>query len=243
MDGRSSASSEHPVLACAASIEAAVKDVADVQAVFMTTGEKAEALVRLGRAGDRVAALRLRVLAVAGDVAEAEAARDVAAWLAHHARVERGVARGEAELATVLETRWQGLATAFGQGRVNTAQVRVIATVLEDLPADLDPEVLAAAEAELVARAEEFSPRELETLGGRILEVVAPEVAEAEEGRKLAAQERRARETTTLTSRRLGDGSTRISIRIPDAAAARLQTYLEAFTASRRGRQPHRQGR
>ncbi len=224
----------HPILACASLVEAAVKDVTDVQPVFMTTPEKAEALLRLGRVADQVAALRLRVLAVAGDVAEAEAARDMASWLAHHTRIERPAARRDTRLATDLEDRWHALAAAFGQGRVNTAQVRVIARVLAELPEDLDPEILALAEEELIVGAEEFSPRELETLGRRILEVVAPDIAEAEEGKKLAAEEQRARETTTLTSKRLGDGSTRISIRLPDATAARLQTYLEAFTAPRK---------
>ena len=33
--------------------------------------------------------------------------------------------------------------------------------------------------------------------------------------------------------RRLGDGTTRISSRVPDAAATRLATYLEAFTNPR----------
>ena len=59
----------HPVLACADAVEQALKDVGGVDPDFMTTHEKAEALTRLDRLADQVTALRLRVMAGAGDVA------------------------------------------------------------------------------------------------------------------------------------------------------------------------------
>jgi hypothetical protein len=58
-------------------------------------------------------------------------------------------------------------------------------------------------------------------------------VAEEQEGRRLDDEERRARETTSLHTRRLGGGSSRISIKVPDAVADRLATYLDAFTSPR----------
>ena len=97
-------------------------------------------------------------------------------------------------------------------------------------------EVLAQAEARLIAEAAHHGPRELRVLGRKILEVVAPEDYEDEEGRRLEAEERRARERTSLSLKSLGDGTTRIVIRVPDAAAARLRTYLEAFTSPRHAR-------
>ena len=39
----------HPVLACVASIESALKETADVQAVFMAPADKQAALVELTR--------------------------------------------------------------------------------------------------------------------------------------------------------------------------------------------------
>ncbi len=74
----------------------------------------------------------------------------------------------------------------------------------------------------------------LTKLGRKILEVVAPELAEAEEARRLAAEERDAHDKTSLTLRAKGDGTTWLSARIPDAAAARLAGYLEAFTNPRK---------
>ena len=64
--------------------------------------------------------------------------------------------------------------------------------------------------------------------------MIAPEIAEAEEARRLAAEEAYARKKTRLTMRRLGDGTTRISAVVPDAAADRLATNLEAFASPRR---------
>lgn len=41
---------QHPLLACVAAVEEALAEVADVQPVFMATGEKQEALRRLAAA-------------------------------------------------------------------------------------------------------------------------------------------------------------------------------------------------
>ena len=110
----------------------------------------------------------------------------------------------------------------------------MITRALDELPADKLPvEVLAAAEAHLVAQAADFGPRELRILGRRILDIVAPEIGEQHEAEQLAKEERRAERRTSLVSTRLGDGTTRITINVPDAVATRLNTYLEAFTSPR----------
>src|SRR5687768_2435660 len=83
----------HPVLAATAAMEAALKDVADVDPAFMPTRDKKAALLALDRASAQLDGLRLRVTAAADDVAVDEGARDVAAWLAHHDRLDRGQTR------------------------------------------------------------------------------------------------------------------------------------------------------
>ncbi len=60
----------------------------------------------------------------------------------------------------------------------------------------------------LVEHAATFTPHELRVLGGRILDVVAPEVGEDQERKRLEDEERRARKTTSLTTRSHGDGTT-----------------------------------
>jgi hypothetical protein len=224
----------HPLLACIEAVEAALKATADVQVMFMAPAEKRTALVELTRVEALVAGLRLRVMAVSDDLALAEGARDVAALVTHHTRTDPGANRRDLALAQALDRRWTRVADAIGQGEVNVAQAQVICHALDELPADtLGPEILAKAEACLVAQASEFGPRDLRHLGRRILDVVAPEVGEQHEAEQLAAEERRAEKRTCLVSQRLGDGSTRITIHVPDAVAARLDTYLEAFTSPR----------
>ena len=90
-----------------------------------------------------------------------------------------------------------------------------------------------APEAHLVACAGEFGPKELGRIGRRVLDVVAPEIAEAAEAARLADLETSAAERTRMTMRRQGDGTTRLSALVPDAVATRLATYLEAFANPR----------
>jgi len=224
------------VVAAAAAVEAALKDVADLDPTFMPTAEKKSALLALDRASAQLEELRLRVMATAEDVAVDEGARDVAAWLAHRGRSDRGEARRDLRLARALDTRWQSVGHALRAGEANRAQAEVVVAALEALPADLDPEVVAQAEQRLMAEAARFGPRQLRILGRRILDVVAPEVAEGHERRALEREEVHATQATFLTTRRRGDGTTDLRIRVADLVADRLLTYLHAFTSPRRER-------
>ena len=229
--------SVHPVLECAETVESALKSAVDVAVEFMTPAEKKAALLQLSRVEAQLVSLRLRVLAVSDDVALEEGARDAAALVTHHTRGDAGANRRDLALAQAMHRRWELLGAAFGRGEVNLAQAQVIVHALDELPGDeVGAEVLAAAEAHLVAQAAHFGPRELRILGRRVLAHVAPEIAEQQEARQLAAEERRAWRRTSLVSKRLGDGSTRIVIKVPDGVAARLDSYLEAFTSPRHQR-------
>jgi hypothetical protein len=221
-------------LACADAVEAALKDVAGVDPGFMRTGEKAEALRRLDRLESRLAGLRMRVMATAGEVAEATADHSVATWLAAETRTDPRERPGELGLARGLERRWTRLAAAVADGSANLAQARVIAQALEDLPqAEVGAEGLVRAEEALIGYAATYGPRQLRRLGRRILEVAAPEACEQAEGRALEREERRAAAVSSLSLRRCGDGTSRISGRLADAVADRLRTYLDAYTSPR----------
>ena len=226
-------SGAHPVLACAARLADELALLADVPVELMSAGDKAAALVSVSATADQLEALRLRLLAASDDVAAESGARDAGAWLAHEIRGDRREQQRDLRLGTALAERWQRVAAGLASGRVNLAQARVIVHALDDLPDDVPAEVVALAESQLVEYAAEFGPGDLRVLGRRILDVVAPEVGEAAEARALEEEERRAAERTTLTLTSCGDGTTRIRGRIPDAAAHRLATYLDAFTSPR----------
>ena len=103
------------------------------------------------------------------------------------------------------------------EGGATLAQAHVIHRAVSALPGRIDADTVAHAEAHLVAQAAHFGPKELGRLGRHILEVVAPEIAEEAEARRLAELEANAADKTRLTMRRLGDGTTRISGRVmPD---------------------------
>nr|WP_300052120.1 HNH endonuclease signature motif containing protein [uncultured Nocardioides sp.] len=232
----------HPIIAAACDVRASLKAVAGANPTFMAAGEKASALRELVAAEAQLVELRLRVLADAGDLAAGTAARDAAGWVAQQTRVSYADARADLRLAGALDRERPVLAAAMREGGASLAQARVIDRALGLLPAGVDAGTVALAEAHLVDRAKEFGPKELGRIGRRILDVVAPEIAEAAEAARLADLEAHAEQHTRPTMRRLGDGTTRISSRLPDAAATRLATYLEAFTnprvAGERGSEP-----
>jgi hypothetical protein len=115
------------VLECAHSVAASLKDVADLDPAFMTTDDKAAALLELATVSAQLDALRLRLMAASGDVAERDAARDVASWLAHRTRADRREARADQRLARSLAHCWHLLADGLTTGAVLTAQAVVIA--------------------------------------------------------------------------------------------------------------------
>lgn len=224
----------HPVLRAAATMDAALASVADVNAVFMSIEDKAAALCELAALESRLAELRLRVMAAADDVAARDGAADVGSWVATATRARLEEARTEDRLATALDRDHDTTARALRQGSVSLAQAQVIVRALDALPDDLGSDTRDEAERFLVTQAAELGPRQLTVLGRRVLDVVAPDIAEATEARRLADLELHAREKTRLTLRRQGDGTTRISGRISDGAASRLATYLYAFTNPRK---------
>ena len=226
--------SGHLVQECGEAISAALDKAEAVELLYLAPAEKAAALVELARLESRVAATRLRLMAVADEVAEEAGDRDVAAWCQRTVRVDRGPARRDLTLARSLAHRWTVLAGAHSAGEVSTAQADVIARALDDLPTETPADMVAEAERVLVEHAATFTPKELRVLGRRILDVVAPDVGEEQERRRLEDEERRARKTTSLTTRSHGDGTTTIRIRVPDATADRLLTYLHAWTNPRK---------
>ncbi len=226
---------EHPVREAVRVMGEALDKVAHVEPAFMTTVDKAASLTELSVVADRLAGLGLRVLVAAGDVAEETGARSAAAWLAHQTRTDVGPHLAAARLAEALDGRWRRVRDGLADGRVNLAQARVIVRALDELPADLDPDTVGRAEGYLVEQAGVFDPKRLRVLGAKVLEVVAPEVAEEAQRRALEDAERHARRHTSLTMRRRGDGTTDIRIRVADAVASRLTTYLDALASPRRG--------
>ena len=224
----------HPILACVQTVGDALDEVAEVDPLFMTPADQAAALVEVQRGLDRLAELQLRLLAAAEDMAAGDGARDPAGWIAHRTRIDRAEARRRQRLARALGSRWRRVAEAMRDGAITLDQVQVMVRALDELPADLDPDLRERAEKHLVHAAGDHDPRELRILGRKLLEVIDPETAEDQERRLVENEERAALKRTWLSFGNHGDGTTSIKGRIPTPAADRLRTYLDSFANPRR---------
>ncbi|HEX6148212.1 DUF222 domain-containing protein, partial [Nocardioides sp.] len=224
----------HPVLACAQQIATALSEVAEVDPLYMSPADQAAALRLVQRDLNRLEELQLRLLAAADEMTAADGARDPAGWIAHHTRLDRADARRRQRLARALGTRWRRLGEALRDGDLTCEQAQVITRALDDLPTDLDPTMLEQAEKHLIAAAGDHDPRGLRILGRKILEVIAPEIADEHEAKALADQERQARKKTWIRFRNAGDGTTYVRGRLPTPIADRLRAYLDAFASPRR---------
>ena len=216
-------------------IDAALKGAADVDPIYLSTAEKAAALRLLTSEVDRLQELRLRVLASADDVAEEHGARSAGAWLAHVSSNWAADGRRQDRVAAALEAH-PDVRRAVADGQASIAQAEVVCTAVDAIPAELGVLTAQRAEAHLIGLCDDYGPKELRRLAEHILEVVAPEVAEAEEQRRIEAQESSGQEATRLTLREQADGTTRISALIPSTTAAVFSAQLEAFTSPRRMR-------
>lgn len=223
------------ILGFTRALDAALDKVtARTDPMFLPAADKKQAIIELSRQVERLQALRHRLLAVSEDAAADEAAPSVAALTAHHTRRDHRRLRPEADLATALHRRWQRTQDAWTAGRINGDQVAVIVQALDKLPDWVTPGQLAAAEEHLLELAGQWPPHGLRALATRLWEVITPEEADRHLAEALAREEADARAATRLSLRRCGDGSTRITGRIPDHVATRLRGLLDAHTSPRR---------
>jgi Domain of unknown function (DUF222) len=224
----------HPILGAIATARAALADVRDTQPLFMTPTEQEAALRELARLEAMTAEVKLRVVAASENAANKAGARDVGSWVACMTHADYQAGRADARLADALDRRWTRVAAGMADGDISVAQARVVVEALDALPDDLDPEIVALAEEQLVAYCADFPPSALRRLGRHLLDVVAPEIAEAELAKQLENEEQRAREKTTLRSKTIGEGMARTTITHPVVDRDRLLTYLESYTSPRK---------
>jgi hypothetical protein len=230
----------HPLVRFVAALESQLDEVADAAAWTMTPAELEAVLPRLTRAAARLAEIELRVLGAAdrNDVGDDVGATSTPHWWAVATGQPIPAARAAAVLAEQLESGHETTRTALAAGRVNLAQARVLLAAVAELPDDLEPSLKADAEAHLVGLADldgelRLDPRALRVAGRKILEVVAPEVAEAHEQRLLEAEEHQAAASAYLTMRPDGHGSVLGRFKIPVLHGAILTKHLAAIAAPR----------
>ena len=211
-------------------IAGALTDLDDVSLIGLDQTATAASLVEIAAAEARLGELKHRVLAHASQVRveEATGAATTATWLARATRTTVRSSRRAVHLATTLET-YQRLREGYAAGTVNTEQAEVIARALDALPTDIPATVRTAAEQRLVDLAAHHDACDLRVLGDRVLDVVAPAVADAHEAARLEAEERAAARKTMMTMTPDGQGSVHGRFTVPELHAGMLRKQLLAL--------------
>lgn len=234
MDNVSGSTPEPLLLQAVHAVDVELTKVRDLDPTFLALPEKAELLRSLAHVQRQVEGLLVDTLAVAADVADNDACATAGSWLAAHAQVEKPVAVKLQKVADAA-VQWRRVREGMRDGVVSPAQASAMTDCLEALGAEVSARVRQEAEEHLVSLAGERTAAEIRTLGEHLLEVIDPETFEDHERRKVEDEARKAREATRLNIRKRGDGTSRLSGVLPDAAADRLKAYLNAFSSPRHG--------
>jgi hypothetical protein len=137
-------------------------------------------------------------------------------------------------LASRLGEAHPGVDQALAAAAINVEQAHVIVGAVDDLPDDLDPGVVEEAEAFLLREAQDHDATALRILGRRLLEVIDPDAAEAEEARRLEAEEQAARAAASFTMSDDGQGQCHGRFTIPSLHGSMLRKALLALAAPAR---------
>ena len=125
------------------------------------------------------------------------AASSTANWHAVTTRTTRAAAHRAMRLADGLEHHDQTRA-ALAEGPVHVEQAQVILNALGRAARRPRPRIRTEGEASLLDQAAEFDAKALKILGRRILDAIAPEIADAHEAALLELEERDAQAATRL---------------------------------------------
>ncbi|MET8366410.1 MULTISPECIES: DUF222 domain-containing protein [unclassified Micromonospora] len=212
--------------------EAAVAACFDTAAWAANERDLVAALDATHRLEQRLAAVKLTLVRELDGrgTATAQGASSTAVWLRDRLRLTVGAARRLVELAAALDAAPSGVRDALVGGAVDVEQVRVIAETVETVHATAGTEAADKAVGVLVDWAAQFDAALLRKLGTRILDHVAPEVADAAADAALRAQESRAARDRHVTVSEQPDGRLRLTGVLDVEAAALLRAAIDPLT-------------
>ncbi|MDQ4109902.1 MAG: HNH endonuclease [Actinomycetota bacterium] len=216
-------------------IETAVQELLATDPAYWRTGQKKDLLERLEKLQAQQAALKLRVLASAGDIAEETGAKDASSWMRAELLVDKAAARSQIKLATSV-AKYQLVATGLAEGVVSLDKARVITKALDKIEADpvASAEDLVLAEKLLVDYATHLTANELRIIGKRILTEVDPVRFEDAEAKALLAEEERAQQKTALRVWENHDGTVGFDGVLPVSVGMRFKRLVEAYAQPRK---------
>ncbi|MFJ9390632.1 DUF222 domain-containing protein [Nocardioides sp. NPDC101246] len=218
-----------------AAIESSLQDLLASDPAYWRTSTKKDLLTRLETIQTQQAALKLRVLAKASDIAEETGDKDASAWMRAELLVDKAVARSQIKLATKV-ARYEVVADGLAAGSVSHDKARVITKALDKIEADpiASAEDLALAEKLLVDYATRLTANELAIVGRKILAEIDPARFEDAEAKALLAEEERAQQKTALRVWDNHDGTVGFDGVLPVSIGMRFKRLVEAYAQPRK---------
>ncbi|MET8094778.1 DUF222 domain-containing protein [Micromonospora sp. NPDC005220] len=216
-----------------AQAEAAVADCLGASAWALAEHDLVAALDAAHRLEQRLAAVKLALVRELDGrgTATAQGASSTAVWLRGRLRLGIGAARRLIELAAMLDAAPAAARDALATGTVDVEQVRVIAATVQTVHTAAGTEVADKAVGVLVDWAAQFDAAQMRKLGTRILDHVAPEVADAAAEAAMKAEESRAARDRHLTMSEQTDGRLRLTGILDSEAAAALRAAIDPLSA------------
>ncbi|OIJ23922.1 HNH endonuclease signature motif containing protein, partial [Nocardioides luteus] len=216
-------------------IETALHDLVATDPVYWRTEQKKNLLERLEKLQAQQAALKLRMLASGGDIAEETGDKDASAWMRAELLVDKGAARSQLKLATRV-AKYGLIAAGLAEGVVSENKARVITSALDAIENDpvASAEDLVLAEKLLVDYATRLTAHELRVVGKRILREIDPARFEDAEAKALLAEEERAQQRTALRVWDNHDGTIGFDGVLPTSVGMRFKRLVEAYAQPRK---------
>ncbi|MET7948521.1 DUF222 domain-containing protein [Micromonospora sp. NPDC005324] len=163
--------------------------------------------------------------------ARAQGASSTAVWLRERLHLSIPAARRLVDLAAALDSGNPGIRHALAEGRITLDQARVIADTVTTVHTSAGQEAADKAVGVLTDWAGRFDPTLLRKLGTRILDHVAPDIADAAAHAALDADARRASRDRHLTLSMLTDGRLRLTGILDSETAGLLRAAVDPLTA------------
>ncbi|MEU7612988.1 DUF222 domain-containing protein [Micromonospora sp. NPDC049204] len=185
------------------------------------------------RVEQRLAAVKLALIRELDGrgAAATQGASSTVVWLRDRLRLTIPAARRLVDLAAALDTGDPGVRHALADGQITVDQARVIADAVDTVQATAGPEAADKALGVLVEWAGQFDPTLLRRLSTRILDHVAPDIADAAAEAALDAEARHATRDRHLTLSTLTDGRLRLTGILDTETAGLLRAAIDPLGA------------
>ncbi|MFE9188049.1 DUF222 domain-containing protein [Micromonospora sp. NPDC007208] len=216
-----------------AQADEAVAACVDAAAWALPEHELVAALDAAHRLQQRLAAVTLTLIREVDGrgTARAQGASSTTVWLRERLRLTIPAARRLVDLAAALDTSNPGIRQALADGRITLDQARVIADTVETVHRSADAETADKAVGVLTDWARQFDPTLLRKLGTRILDHVAPDIADAAAQAALEAEARLATRDRHLTVSEQTDGRLRLTATLDAEAAGLFRAAIDPLTS------------